>query len=1093
MRISHFFIERPIFAAVLSVLLTLAGAIAQGALPVSEYPEIAPPTVNISATYPGASADVIAETVASPIEQEVNGVDDMLYITSQSTGDGRVSIDVVFKPGVNIDLAQVLVQNRVAIANPRLPEEVTRFGVVVKKASPDLMMVVHLLSPDGSRDQQYISNYATLYVKDAIARIEGVGDARLFGARDYSMRVWLDPAKVEARDLTAGDVIAALRGANLQVAAGAVNQPPAASAGAFQLSVQTLGRLSTPEQFGDIVIRADADGQIYLRDIARIEFGAQDYTLNAYLNHDVATALGIFQRPGSNALQTAEAVKQEMERLKKNFPAGVDYAVVYNPTEFIQQSVDEVVHTLLEAIVLVVLVVILFLQTWRAAIIPVAAIPVSLIGSFAVMKAAGLSFNTLSLFGLVLAIGIVVDDAIVVVENVERYLAQGLSPKEAAHKTMDEVGGALIAIALVLCGVFIPTAFISGLQGAFYKQFAITIASATLISAFVSLTLSPALAAVLLKPHDVEEEEKTHRLSWAHAPLRRFFDAFNAAFDRVSTAYGAATGRLVRLGVVMLAVYAILIFFAFDLLRRTPTGLIPQLDRGYVIAAFQLPPGATLDRTDKVMRAATDIILKRAGVKDDVVFTGFDGATFTNAPNTGVIFVTLEAFDERAKKGLSSAQIQADLYGQLSKLNDAFVFVLAPASVPGIGTGGGLKGYVQDRAGRGLPALENATWTLAGAAGQSGEFTQAFTLFNTRTPQIFADVDRTKAELIGVPISRVFETLSVYLGSTFVNDFNVLGRTYRVMAQADDPFRLTLRDIANLKTRSASGAMAPIGAVATFRDTTGAFRVPRYNLYPAAEMQLNLARGVSSGQGIAAVEKLAAERLPQGFGFEWTEIALQEKLAGHTAVIAFGLAVVFVFLLLAALYESLLLPVSVILIVPMCILAAMLGVVSRGLDRNILVEIGLVVLIGLAAKNAILIVEFAKQAEDAGQSKFDAAVTAARTRLRPILMTSLAFILGVLPLAVAQGAGAEMRQSIGTAVFFGMLGVTLFGLAFTPTFYVVVRIFARYFQSGSARESTPVAARPDGSFAQEIGLHEAKKIDLGRAKTWLDDLRRRLQ
>jgi len=1090
MRISHFFIERPIFATVLSVLLMLAGAIAQGALPVSEYPEIAPPTVNISATYPGASADVIAETVASPIEQEVNGVDDMLYITSQSTGDGHVSIDVVFKPGVNIDLAQVLVQNRVAIANPRLPEEVTRFGVVVKKASPDLMMVVHLLSPDGSRDQQYISNYATLYVKDAIARIDGVGDARLFGARDYSMRVWLDPAKVEARDLTPGDVIAALRAANLQVAAGAVNQPPAASAGAFQLSVQTLGRLSTPEQFGDIVIRADADGQIHLRDVARIEFGAQDYTLNAYLNHNVATALGIFQRPGSNALQTAEAVKQEMERLKKDFPAGVDYAVVYNPTEFIQQSVDEVVHTLLEAVVLVVLVVILFLQTWRAAIIPVAAIPVSLIGSFAVMKAAGLSFNTLSLFGLVLAIGIVVDDAIVVVENVERYLALGYSPKEAAHKTMDEVGGALIAIALVLCGVFIPTAFISGLQGAFYKQFAITIASATIISAFVSLTLSPALASVLLKPHN-SDEIASHRLSWAHAPLRRFFDAFNSGFDRLSNSYGAATGRLVRLGVVMLAVYVILIFFAFDLLRRTPTGLIPQLDRGYVIAAFQLPPGATLDRTDKVIREATDIILKREGVKDAVVFTGFDGATFTNAPNTGVIFVTLAPFEERAKKGLTSDGIQADIYGQVSKLTDAFAFVLAPASVPGIGTGGGLKGYVQDRAGRGLPALEGATWTLAGAAGQSGEFTQAFTLFNTRTPQIFADVDRTKAELIGVPISRVFETLSVYLGSTFVNDFNVLGRTYRVMAQADNPYRLTLRDIANLKTRSASGEMAPIGAVSTFRDTTGAFRVPRYNLYPAAEVQLNLARGVSSGQGIAAVEKLAAEKLPQGFGFQWTEIALQEKLAGHTAAIAFGLAVVFVFLLLAALYESLLLPVSVILIVPMCILAAMLGVVSRGLDRNILVEIGLVVLIGLAAKNAILIVEFAKQAEDAGQSKFEAAVTAARTRLRPILMTSLAFILGVLPLAIAEGAGAEMRQSIGTAVFFGMLGVTLFGLIFTPTFYVVVRILAHYLPLAGARRAA--AAEPGRTFAQDIGFNEAKKIDVGQARRWLDDIRRRLQ
>lgn len=1093
MRISHFFIERPIFAAVLSVLLTIAGAIAQGALAVSEYPEIAPPTVNISATYPGASAEVIAETVASPIEQEVNGVDDMLYITSQSTGDGRVSIDVVFKPGVNIDIAQVLVQNRVAIATPRLPEEVARFGIVVKKASPDLMMVVHLLSPDGSRDQQYISNYATLNVKDAIARIEGVGDARVFGARDYSMRVWLDPAKVEARDLTAGDIVAALRAANLQVAAGAVNQPPAASSGAFQLSVQTLGRLSTPEQFGDIVIRADADGDIHLRDVARIEFGAQDYALNAYLNHDVATALGIFQRPGSNALQTAEAIKREMERLKRDFPAGVDYSVVYNPTEFIQQSVDEVVHTLLVAIVLVILVVILFLQTWRAAIIPVAAIPVSLIGSFAVMKVVGLSFNTLSLFGLVLAIGIVVDDAIVVVENVERYLAQGLSPKEAAHKTMDEVGGALIAIALVLCGVFIPTAFISGLQGAFYKQFAITIASATLISAFVSLTLSPALASILLKPHEAQDHEKSRRLNWAAAPLRRFFGAFNAGFDKLSTKYGETTARFVRLGVVMLGVYAILIFFAFDLLLRTPTGLIPQLDRGYLIAAFQLPPGATLERTDKVMRDATDIILKRPGVEASVVFTGFDGATFTNAPNTGVIFVTLKSFEERAKLGLSAAQIQADLYERLSKLTDAFAFVLAPASVPGIGTGGGLKGYVQDRTGRSLPALEGATWALAGSASQTPGFTQAFTLFNARTPQIFADVDRTKAELIGVPIWRVFETLSVYLGSTFVNDFNILGRTYRVMAQADNPYRLTLRDIANLKTRSASGAMVPIGAVATFRDTTGPFRVPRYNLYPAAEVQLNLARGFSSGQGIAAIEKIAAEKLPQGFGFEWTEIALQEKLAGNTAALAFGLAVVFVFLLLAALYESLLLPVSVILIVPMCILAAMLGVVSRGLDRNILVEIGLVVLVGLAAKNAILIVEFAKQAEDAGQSKFDAAVTAARTRLRPILMTSLAFILGVLPLAVAEGAGAEMRQSLGTAVFFGMIGVTMFGLVFTPTFYVVVRIVSRFFENGLIGGTAPAAAAQGSTLAQDLGVEAARKLDFAPVRKALDGLLRKLR
>jgi HAE1 family hydrophobic/amphiphilic exporter-1 len=1039
MRFPHFFIERPIFAAVLSVLLTIAGLIAARTLPVSEYPDIAPPTVMITATYPGASAEVIAQTVASPIEQEVNGVDDMLYISSQSTGDGLLTINVVFKTGVNIDLAQVLVQNRVAIATPRLPEEVQRFGVVVKKASPDLMMVVHLRSPDGSRTQQYISNYATLYVRDDLARLEGVGDVRVFGARDYSMRVWLDPDKIAARGMTAGEVVFGLRAANLQVAAGAINQPPAASPGAFQLSVRTLGRLSEPEQFSDIVLRSDADGQVRLRDVARVEIGAQDYTVNAYLDKNPATAIVVFQKPGSNALATSESVEAAMVELKKQFPAGIDYSIVYNPTEFIQQSVDQVVHTLLEAVLLVVVVVILFLQTWRAAVIPVVAIPVSLIGSFLVMKLLGLTFNTLSLFGLVLAIGIVVDDAIVVVENVERYLDLGMTPKEAAHKTMDEVAGALIAIALVLCAVFVPVAYITGLQGAFYKQFAITIASATLISAFVSLTLSPALAAVLLKPRSEEKKEPEGR---AMALVHAFFARFNHLFDAMSERYGAWTARLVRVGLLSLVVYGLLIGVAAELLRRTPTGLVPTLDRGYLIAAFQLPPGASLDRTDTVMRQATDIILSRPGIESAVVFTGFDGATFTNAPNSGVIFVTLKSFEERHRRSLSAISIRDDLRASLSPIKEAFVFVLEPPAVPGIGTGGGLKGYVQDRGGMGLTALEGATWGLAGPAMHLPGVVQAFTLFNTRTPQIFADIDRTKAEMIGVPISRVFETMSIYLGSVFVNDFNILGRTYRVMAQADNPHRLTLRDLSELKTRSATGEMTPLGAIASFRDTTGAFRVPRYNLYPAAELQMNLAPGMSSGQGIAMIEALAKQTLPPGFGFEWTEIALQEKLAGNTAALAFGLAVVFVFLLLAALYESLTLPLAVILIVPMCVLAAMAGVTLRGFDRNILVEIGLVVLIGLAAKNAILIVEFARQGEDAGKDRFTAAVEAARTRLRPILMTSLAFILGVLPLVVSHGAGAEMRQSLGVAVFSGMIGVTIFGLAFTPIFYVLSRALA---------------------------------------------------
>ncbi|MCW3474949.1 efflux RND transporter permease subunit [Limobrevibacterium gyesilva] len=1042
MRFSHFFIDRPVFATVLSLILIIAGSIVQSSLPISEYPEIAPPTVNIRAVYPGASAQVLAETVATPIEQEVNGVDNMLYVVSQSVGDGTLSIDVVFKPGTNIDTAQVLVQNRVSVAEPRLPEDVRRLGVTVRKASPDLMMVVHMITTDGSRDQQYISNYATLYIKDVLARLDGVGDVRIFGARDYSMRVWLDPGKVAARGLSGADVVAALRAANLQVAAGAMNQPPAKSEGAFQLSVQTLGRLVEEEQFGDIVVRADPDGgYVRIRDIGRVELGSQDYTINAYLNRDVATAIIIFQRPGSNALTTAAAVKAAMEEAKRNFPPGMDYRVVYNPTEFIQQSVNEVVRTLFEAIGLVVVVVIVFLQTWRAAIIPVVAIPISLIGCFLLMGAVGITFNTLSLFGLVLAIGIVVDDAIVVVENVERYISQGLTPREAAHKTMDEVGTALVAIALVLCAVFIPTAFISGLQGAFYRQFAITIAAATVISCFVSLTLSPALAVILLKPH--EAAPKPTLLWRLAAPVRWFFAGFNFVFDRLSRGYGAMTRRLVRVGAVALVVYAGLIFFAYDRLAKTPTGLIPQLDRGYLITAFQLPPGASLSRTDTVVRQASKIILERPGVQNAVAFVGFDGATFTNAPNTGVIFVPLKPFEQRVPLGLTAARIRADLQQQLALLSDAFTFVLEPPSVPGIGTGGGLKLYVQDRAGRGLPALEQATWIVAGsAAGMSG-FNQAFTLFNTHTPQVYADIDRTKAEKLGVPIDSVFEALSVYMGSAYINDFNLLGRTYQVNAQADNQYRLTLRDVENLKARNNRGDMVPIGAVATFRDTTGPFRVPRYNLYPAAEVQLNLNRGFSTGQGIAAIEKIAHERLPQGFGFEWTEIALQEKLAGNTAIIAFGLAVVFVYLLLAALYESWLLPLAVVLIVPMCILAAMLGVNARGLDRNILVEIGLVVLVGLAAKNAILIVEFAKQAEDEGANRFDAAVAAARTRLRPILMTSLAFIFGVVPLAVATGAGAEMRQSLGTAVFAGMLGVTLFGLVFTPVFYVLARWPAR--------------------------------------------------
>ncbi|HEY4407881.1 MAG TPA: multidrug efflux RND transporter permease subunit [Xanthobacteraceae bacterium] len=1038
MRFSHFFVDRPIFASVVSIIVSLVGYISFQALPITEFPEIAPPTVNVTATYAGASAEVIAGTVATPIEQEINGVDNMLYVVSQSTGNGAIAISVVFKPGTNIDQAQVLVQNRVAVALPRLPEEVQRVGVTVRKRSPDLMLVIHLISPDGSLTQQYISNYATINIKDVITRIDGVGDTTVFGARDYSMRVWLDPAKVQARGLTADDVVTALRAANIQVAAGAINQPPATSPGAFELAVQTLGRLSSPDQFQDIVVSTDADGRVTrVRDIGRVELGSLDYTTNAYLDNQVATAIAIFQRPGSNALATAASVLATMEDLAKSFPAGMSYRVAYNTTEFIQQSVDEVIKTLFEAVVLVVLVILLFLQTWRAAIIPIVAIPVSLIGTFFVMTAFGFSLNNLTLFGLVLAIGIVVDDAIVVVENVERELRLGLSPREAAHKTMDEVGGALIAIALVLCAVFIPSAFIAGISGAFYRQFALTITASTVISATVSLTLSPALAALLLKPHGGEPPPGIWRT--LGRPLNAFFAGFNRLFERLSTGYAGLTRRLLRVAALMLVVYGCLIGLTYLQFSRTPSGFIPSLDRAYFIAAISLPPGATLERTDSVVRKAADLLLKRPGVGHAVAFAGFDGATFTNAPNAGVIFVTLKPFDERVKDGLAAATILNDLRGQMQSLLEALVLVIPPPSVPGIGTGGGFKLYVQDRAGRGPRALEQAVGTILGPANQTPGLVQVFTLFNTKTPQVYADIDRTKAEMLGVPITRFFDTLSTYMGSTFVNDFNILGRTYRVTAQADNPFRLSVRDVENLRTRSTSGDMVPLGSVATFQDITGPYRVPRYNLFPAAEVQGATVPGFSTGQAIAAMEGLIATNLPSGFGFEWTEIALQEKIAGNTAVVAFSLAVVFVFLLLAAQYESVLLPLAVILIVPMCLLAAVTGVLLRGMDNNILTQIGFVVLIGLAAKNAILIVEFARQAEEHGADSREAAVVAARTRLRPILMTSLAFILGVVPLVLATGAGAEMRQALGTAVFSGMLGVTLFGLMFTPIFYVLVR------------------------------------------------------
>ena len=1051
MNLSHFFVDRPIFATVLALFVTIIGGAAYFTLPVAQYPDIAPPTIVVSAAYPGASAEVVSETVATPLEQQINGVENMLYMSSQATADGNLQLTITFALGTNLDTAQVLVQNRVSIAQPQLPEEVQRLGITVKKNSPDLLMVIHLSSPDRSRDQLYISNYATLQIKDVLARLDGVGDVRVFGARDYAMRIWLDPDKIATRDLMASEVVSALQSQNVQVASGVLNQPPTQGQGAFQLNVETLGRLVDSRQFGNIIVKNDRGGRVTrVRDIARVELGAQDYSANGYLDDREAVPLLIFQRPGSNALATADLIIAKMKELSRDFPAGLRYDIVYNPTEFIAESVNELLKTMLVAVGLVVIVVVLFLQTWRASIIPIVAIPVSLIGTFAVLAAFGFSLNNLSLFGLVLAIGIVVDDAIVVVENVERNLRQGMSPKEAAHRTMDEVGAALIAIAIVLSAVFVPAAFIPGISGQFFRQFAVTIATATILSLFVSLTLSPALCALLFKPHGAPEAG-----GLLLRPVRVFFRGFNYAFERLSLGYGSLTRYLVRLAVVILIVYGGLIALTGWQFSQAPTGFIPNQDQGYLITVIQLPPGASLARTDAVVRRAAEIIRTTPGVAHAVPFAGFDGATFTNAPNAGAIFSPFVPFRDRVAKGLSAPHILGDLNRRLSAIQEAFIITIPPPPVRGIGNSGGFKMMVQDKRGRGLGALDSATQDLIAAANQTPGLTGVFTVFNTRTPKVYADIDRVKAEILGVAASRVFDTLQVYLGSSYINDFNYLGRTYRVTAQAEAPFRDDIRKIVNLRTRNDKGQMVPIGSVATFRDITGPYRVPRYNLYPAAEIQGNALPGYSTGDALAAMERLAAAQLPDGFGFEWTELAYQEKLAGNTGIFVFAAAVVFVFLALAAQYESWNLPLAVILIVPMCLLAAVSGLRMRGMDVNILAQVGFVVLVGLAAKNAILIVEFARHAEAAGQSRIEAAVTAARTRLRPILMTSFAFILGVLPLAVATGAGAEMRQSLGTAVTFGMLGVTAFGLLFTPVFYSTMR---RLFAGGHTEPSSPEPA-----------------------------------
>jgi len=1052
MRISHFFIDRPIFAAVVSIIFVILGGVSYSRLPVAQYPEIAPPIINVTGQYPGASADVVASTVATPIEQQINGVENMMYMSSNSSADGRFSIAVTFELGTNLDIAQVQVQNRVAIAQPRLPADVRNIGVTVSKSSPDLMMVVHLYSPDKSRDTLFISNYATLEITDALTRVDGVGSITVFGSRDYSMRIWLDPDRLQALALTAGDVVIALQGQNIQVASGVLDQPPTDKQGAFQIAVQTLGRLANPDEFANIVVKQTATAVVRLKDVARVELAAVDYSSNSYLDRDPAVALAVFQRPGSNALQTANNIIAMMDVLSKRFPAGIKHAIVYNPTAFIQESVTAVQETIGEAILLVVLVIVLFLQTWRAALIPIVAIPVSLIGTFFFMTAFGFTLNNLSLFGLVLAIGIVVDDAIVVVENVERNIAAGLSPHDAAVKSMDEVGSALIAIALVLCAVFVPSAFITGISGQFYRQFALTIAGATIISLIVSLTLSPAMCALLLKPHDTR-----HRDRWFERPIHGFFRLFNHGFEALGRGYGYVVSRTVRISAIVLLVYVGILAYGLNEFRKTPIGFIPQVDRGYLIVVIQLPPGASLSRTDAVQQRAVDIALKTPGVGHAVNIVGFSGATFTNAPNSGAVFLTLDPWEERARDPRQSAAgITAALMQSLAPIQDAFILVVQPPPVAGIGNAGGFRMMVEDRGGQGAAALQALSATMAARASQTPGLSQVFTLFETSTPQLYLDIDRTKAQLLGINVADVFAALQVYIGSSYVNDFNLFGRTFRVTTQADAEYRNDPKDVLKIRVRNSTGDTVPLGSFTTVRDISGPYRVPRYNLYPAAELDGGAAPGYSQGQAIQIMEKLAAEMMPEGFSYEWTTLAFQQLRAGNTAAFAFALAVVFVFLVLAAQFESLTLPLAVIMIVPMCLVASITGVILRGQDNNILTQVGFVVLIGLAAKNAILIVEFAKQLEDAGRDRWAAAVEAARLRLRPILMTSLAFIFGVAPLVWAVGAGAELRQTLGTAVFSGMIGVTVFGLLFTPVFYVVSRWIAEL----SRRRRAGTAAQP---------------------------------
>ncbi|WP_301542031.1 efflux RND transporter permease subunit [Shewanella sp. KJ2020] len=1031
--LSQFFIKRPIFAAVLSLLFFITGAIAVWQLPITEYPEVVPPTVVVTANYPGANPKVIAETVASPLEQEINGVEDMLYMSSQATSDGRMTLTITFAIGTDVDRAQTQVQSRVDRAMPRLPQEVQRLGIVTEKSSPDLTMVVHLQSPDNRYDMLYLSNYAALNVKDELARINGVGAVRLFGAGEYSLRIWLDPNKVSALGLSPADIIAAVREQNQQAAAGSLGAQPSGNAD-FQLLINVKGRLTELSEFEDIIIKVGQNAEVIrLKDVARVELGATSYALRSLLDNKDAVAIPVFQASGSNAIQISDDVRAKMAELSKSFPEGLEYEIVYDPTVFVRGSIEAVVKTLLEAVLLVVLVVVLFLQTWRASIIPLVAVPVSLVGTFAFMHLLGFSLNALSLFGLVLAIGIVVDDAIVVVENVERNIAAGLSPVAATQKAMKEVTGPIVATTLVLAAVFIPTAFMSGLTGQFYKQFALTITISTFISAINSLTLSPALSALLLKSHDAPKDGLTRLMdklfgAWLFMP-------FNRLFSRASDGYGYLVRKVIRFGGIIGLVYLGMVALTGVQFANTPTGYVPGQDKQYLVAFAQLPDAASLERTDTVIKKMSEIALNHPGVAHSIAFPGLSINGFTNSPNSGVVFVALDDFDSRTSPELSANAIAGQLNQQFASIQDAFIAIFPPPPVQGLGTIGGFRLQIQDRANLGYEALYQVTQQVMYKAWANPQLAGVFSSYQVNVPQLELDIDRTKAKQQAVSLDQIFQTLQTYMGSTYVNDFNRFGRTYQVNMQADEAFRQSPQQISQLKVPNLNGDMIPLGSFINVSQSSGPDRVMHYNGFTTAEINGGPAPGVSTGQAQAAIEKILAETLPNGMTYEWTELTYQQILAGNTGLLVFPLVIILVFMVLAAQYESLSLPLAIILIIPMTLLSALSGVLIYGGDNNIFTQIGLIVLVGLATKNAILIVEFAKEKQDHGMAPMEAILEAARLRLRPILMTSIAFIMGVVPMVFSTGAGAEMRQAMGVAVFAGMIGVTVFGLILTPLFY----------------------------------------------------------